>query len=176
MRGVDAFEPVANLRRCYLRQDPVFLRSLLRLVGRRVDRLFYLAPPAGRSERPCRAPRRLRVRPAAQQLATSTWAILYSPARIPTLGPCSTRLCRQFPRTASALPQRPRTRTCGTRFLEDDLAGDPEAGALASNGQGRPPSHPVCCRRRAGGSGHRRRGRGACSRAGLPLSAAPGRG
>ena len=42
-----------------------------------------------------------------------------------------------------------RTRTCGlarryqgyggTRFVEDDLAGDPEAGALASNGQG-PPS------------------------------------
>ena len=30
VRGVDAFEPVANLRRCYLRQDPVFLRSLLR--------------------------------------------------------------------------------------------------------------------------------------------------
>ena len=38
---VDAFEPVANLRRCYLRQDPVFLRSLLRLVGRKVDRRFY---------------------------------------------------------------------------------------------------------------------------------------
>ena len=36
VRGVDAFEPVANLR-----QDPVFLRSLLRLVGRRVDRRFY---------------------------------------------------------------------------------------------------------------------------------------
>ena len=33
VRGVDAFEPVANLHRCYLRQDPVFLRSLLRLVG-----------------------------------------------------------------------------------------------------------------------------------------------
>ena len=33
------------------------------------------------------------------------------------------------------------------------------------------------CRRRAGGSGpHRRRGRGACSRAGFPLSAAPGCG
>ena len=38
VRGVDAFEPVANLHRCYLRRDPVFLRSLLRLVGRRVDR------------------------------------------------------------------------------------------------------------------------------------------
>ena len=41
VRGVDAFKPVANLRRCYLRRDPVFLRSLLRLVGRRVDRRFY---------------------------------------------------------------------------------------------------------------------------------------
>ena len=41
VRGVDAFEPVANLHRCYLRRDPVFLRSLLRLVGRRVDRRFY---------------------------------------------------------------------------------------------------------------------------------------
>ena len=41
VRGVNAFEPVANLRRCYLRRDPVFLRSLLRLVGRRVDRRFY---------------------------------------------------------------------------------------------------------------------------------------
>ena len=60
--------------------------------------------------------------------------------------PNRTRLC--IPRTASALPQRPRTRTCalhgyegygGTRFVEDDLAGDPKAGALASNGQG-PPS------------------------------------
>ena len=28
VRGVDAFKPVANLRRCYLRRDPVFLRSL----------------------------------------------------------------------------------------------------------------------------------------------------
>ena len=59
VRGVDAFEPVGNLRR-----DPVFLRSLLRLVGRRVERRFS----AGRAERPCRAPGRLRVRPAAQQL------------------------------------------------------------------------------------------------------------
>ena len=57
-------------------------------------------------------------------------------------GPCSTPPCRQFSRTASV------TRTCGwrggtkrtaERFVEDDLAGDPEAGALASNGQG-PPS------------------------------------
>ena len=41
VRGVDASEPVANLQRCYLRQDPVFLRSLLRLVGLKVDRRFY---------------------------------------------------------------------------------------------------------------------------------------
>ena len=45
VRGVDAFEPVANLHRCYLRQDPVFLRSLLRLVGRRVDRRFFFGHP-----------------------------------------------------------------------------------------------------------------------------------
>ena len=43
VRGVDAFEPVANLHRCYLRRDPVFLRSSLRLVGRDVDRRFYFA-------------------------------------------------------------------------------------------------------------------------------------
>ena len=43
MRGVNAFEPVANLHRCYLRQDPVFLRSLLRLAGRKVDRRFYFS-------------------------------------------------------------------------------------------------------------------------------------
>ena len=34
---------VANLRRCYLRQDPVFLRSLLRLAGCKVDRRFYFS-------------------------------------------------------------------------------------------------------------------------------------
>ena len=87
-------------------------------------------------------------RPPCLSQATSTWTILCSPVRTPTPGPCSTRLCKQFPRKASALPQRPRTRTRlaqrhqgygGTRFVEDDLAGDPEAGALASNGQG-PPS------------------------------------
>ena len=41
--GVDAFEPVANLHRCYLRQDPVFLRSLQRLAGRKIDRRFYFS-------------------------------------------------------------------------------------------------------------------------------------
>ena len=50
VRGVDAFKPVANLHRCYLRQDPVFLRSL---TG---QALLLRAPPAGRSEKPCRAP------------------------------------------------------------------------------------------------------------------------
>ena len=48
VRGVDAFEPVANLRRCYLRQDPVFLRSLLRLAGRKIDRRFYFGLERGR--------------------------------------------------------------------------------------------------------------------------------
>ena len=36
--------------------------------ARRGQALLLRAPPAGRSERPCRAPGRLRVRPAAQQL------------------------------------------------------------------------------------------------------------
>ena len=63
----------------------------------------------------------------------------------------------------------------GTRFVEDDLAGDPEAGALAGAALHHGPSAQHC-RRRAGGSGpHRRRGGGTCSRAGFPLSAAPGR-
>ena len=43
VRGVDAFEPVANLHRCYLKQDPVFLRPLLRLAGRKIDRRFYFS-------------------------------------------------------------------------------------------------------------------------------------
>ena len=43
VRGVDAFEPVANLHRCFLKQDPVFLRSLLRLAGRKIDRRFYFS-------------------------------------------------------------------------------------------------------------------------------------
>ena len=66
-RGVDAFEPVANLHRCYLRRDPVFLRSLLAPGGAQSGQAL-LPPSAGRAERPCRAPGRLRVRPAAQQL------------------------------------------------------------------------------------------------------------
>ena len=56
----------------------------------------------------------------------------------------------------------------GTRFVEDDLAGDPEAGlgqqrAGVALHHGPPAQH---CRRRASGSGpQRRRGGGACSRA-----------
>ena len=60
VRGVDAFEPVANLHRCYLRQDPVFLRSLLRLAGRKIDRRFYfsrLLPGAQRGRAGRRAAR-----------------------------------------------------------------------------------------------------------------------
>ena len=62
----------------------------------------------------------------------------------PNPRPLQARLC--IPRKASALPQRPRTGRApwlryqgygGTRFVEDDLAGDPEAGALASNRRSR---------------------------------------
>ena len=66
--------------------------------------------------------------------------LLCSPARTPTPAPCSTRLCKQFPRKASALPQRPRTRTCA---LRGGTKGTAEPAllrmTLASNGQG-PPS------------------------------------
>ena len=54
---------VRGVHRCYLRQDPVFLRSLLRLAGRKIDRRFHFS-------RLCRAPvqhrgqRNLRVRTA----------------------------------------------------------------------------------------------------------------
>ena len=66
-RGVDAFEPVANLHRCYLRRDPVFLRSLLLLVGRKVDRRFYFSRLLPGSQRG-RASGCLLIHPAAQQL------------------------------------------------------------------------------------------------------------
>ena len=56
----------------------------------------------------------------------------------------------------------------GNRFGEDDLAGDPEADALASNGQG-PPSIAGRLRSAADGA------QAAADLAGLPLSAAPGR-
>ena len=68
VRGVDAFEPVANLHRCFLRQDPVFLRSLLPGGAQSRQALLLQSPPAGHSERPRRAPGCLLVHPAAQQL------------------------------------------------------------------------------------------------------------
>ena len=68
VHGVNAFEPVANLHRCFLKQDPVFLRSLLRLGAQSRQALLLQSPPAGHSERPRRASGRLLVRPAAQQL------------------------------------------------------------------------------------------------------------
>ena len=74
-------------------------------------------------------------KPPHSSQATSTWTILYSPARTPTPGPCSTRLC--IPREATDEDVRLARKYQGyggTRFVEDDLAGDPEAG-----GQG-PPS------------------------------------
>ena len=81
VRGVDAFEPVANLHRCYLRQDPVFLRSLLRLAGRKVDRRFYFTHLLPGTQRG-RAGRRL---PAPSSCcATASWesgAPSYSSAR-----------------------------------------------------------------------------------------------
>ena len=70
VRVVNAFEPVANLHRCYLRRDPVFLRSLLRLVGRKVDRRFYFSRLLPGSQRG-RAARRL---PAHTPCcATASW-------------------------------------------------------------------------------------------------------
>ena len=70
-----------------------------------------------------------------------------SPARTPTLGPLQhTPLHPEdgFRTPAEATDEDARLARRyqgygGTRFVEDDLAGDPEAGALASNGQG-PPS------------------------------------
>ena len=77
-----------------------------------------------------------------------------------------TPLCRQFARTASALPQRPRTRTCGWRggtkgtaepaLLRTTWRETPRPARWPATGRGRPPSRTR-------------------SRAGLPLSAAPGR-
>ena len=73
-------------------------------------------------------------RPPRLSQATSTWTILCSPAR--------TQEGFRTPAEATDEDVRLARRYQGygrTRFVEDDLAGDPEAGALASNGQG-PPS------------------------------------
>ena len=86
-------------------------------------------------------------KPPHSSQATSTWTILYSPARTPTPGPHTP--LQAIPEDGFRTPTeatdedvrlaRKYQRYGGTRFVEDDLAGDPEAGALASNGQG-PPS------------------------------------
>ena len=94
-------------------------------------------------------------------------------AGTPTPGPCSTRLC--IPRKASALPQRPRTRTCGWRggtkepaLLRTTWRETPRPAPWPATGRGRPPSRTACAALQTG--------RGARSRAGLPLAAVPGRG
>ena len=86
-------------------------------------------------------------RPPRSSQATSTWTILCSPARTPTPRPLQhTPLHPEdgFRTPAEATDEDVRLARRyqgygGTRFVEDDLVGDPEAGALASNGQG-PPS------------------------------------
>ena len=70
----------------------------------------------------------------------------------PTAGPCSTRLC--IPRTASALPQRPRTRTRGWRggtkgtaepaLLRTTWRETPRPARWPATGRGRPPSRTAC--------------------------------
>ena len=61
----------------------------------------------------------------------------------------------------------------GTRFVKDDLAGDPRPARWPATGRGRP---PYALRSTADGAAAADLiGAGACSRAGLPLSAAPGR-
>ena len=77
-------------------------------------------------------------RPPRSSQATSTWTIVQ---RGPPLHPED-----GFRTPAEATDEDVRVRLArrhqgcgGTRFVEDDLAGDPKAGALASNGQG-PPS------------------------------------
>ena len=68
VRGVDAFEPRKPAP--LLLEARPGLPALLAAPGgaQGGQALLLRAPPAGRSERPCRAPGRLRVRPAAQQL------------------------------------------------------------------------------------------------------------
>ena len=62
--AVDAFEPVANLHRCYLRRDPSSCAPCCALWGATWTGASTSRTPAGRSERPCRAPGR---RPGALQ-------------------------------------------------------------------------------------------------------------
>ena len=87
-------------------------------------------------------------RPHRLSQATSTWTILCSPART-NPRPLQHTPLQAIPEEGFRTPAEAtdedvrlarRYQGCGgTRFVEDDLVGDPEAGALASNGQG-PPS------------------------------------
>ena len=62
------------------------------------------------------------------------------------------RLCKQFPRKASALPQRPRTRTCALRGgTKEETASarttwreTPRPARWPATGRGRPPSRTAC--------------------------------
>ena len=117
-------------------------------------------------------------RPPCSSQATSTWDDFVQSSEDPNAQPLQHTPLQAIPEegfrtSAEATDENVRLARRypgygGTRFVEDDLAGDPEAGALASNGQG-PPSitdRLRHCRRRARGSGpHRRRGRGARNRA-----------
>ena len=85
----------------------------------------------------------------------------------PTPGPCSTPLHPEdgFRRTDKDVRLARRYQGYGrTRFVKDDLPGDSEAGALASNGQG-PPSITDRLRSTADGA----QGSGPYRRGGLPL-------
>ena len=60
--------PSQTCHRCYLRRGPVFLRSLLRLVGHKVDSCFYF--------RRCRASGGLLVRPGGRRPDGSSCGVL----------------------------------------------------------------------------------------------------
>ena len=73
-------------------------------------------------------------RPPRSSRATSTCTTLCSPARTPTRSLCSTLPREGFRTPAEATDEDVRLARMyqshgGTRFVEDDLAGDPEAGA-----------------------------------------------
>ena len=87
---------------------------------------------------------------------------------------------RAIPEEGFRTPAKPRTRTCdlpgctgygGTRFVEDDLAGDPRPTPWQTTVRARPPSRVVCAARPT----ERRQQRTSWAQeqqAGLPLPAA----
>ena len=156
VRGADAFEPVANLHRCYLRRGPVFLRSLRGLVGRKVAfcRALCEGPPGigqpartqqllGKVGLLCAAAaatapklRAASYRPTWSCGARTHWPICaLCPARRPGRpgGPCTCRgpSTRPESRTASCRPTGAATSTGSTRSAR-------ELGAAARGG-------PTCC-------------------------------